>query len=167
MITVCPHCQKKLKVEDHLAGVERRCPVCRETFTVRRVPGDAGETPKKAPGGGPASVRPSVGGAGPSPSTGHSPEAQALAHAVRQAGHPRPGPPPLPRQVSALPPGTSPPGLMAEVMFSLTSPSIKNYGARLGFIWGVLYLLGAVLPMVISVPDRGGAHYELIFPNIE
>jgi len=46
MLTECPHCGKRLKIEDALAGQQRLCPACQSVFTVPPTP--AGQS---SPGG--------------------------------------------------------------------------------------------------------------------
>jgi len=42
MVVVCPHCRKRLKVNDDLAGAHRACPACGKAFTIPAVPSGAG-----------------------------------------------------------------------------------------------------------------------------
>jgi len=42
MVVVCPHCRKRLKVNDDLVGAHRACPACGKAFTIPAVPSGAG-----------------------------------------------------------------------------------------------------------------------------
>lgn len=50
MTTLCPHCKKKLTVDDTMVGRQVQCPACRNTFQVPAAPGAAAPTaPAPAP----------------------------------------------------------------------------------------------------------------------
>jgi len=59
MVVVCPHCKKRLKVSDDLAGAHRACPACGKAFTIPTLSSQPGKTkPAAHHSGTPVTVAP-------------------------------------------------------------------------------------------------------------
>ena len=123
MIVSCPHCNRRLKVEDAFAGLERSCPACQEAFTVPTLSAapqtgiQNGAEPPAASGMGgvpesvaPSSAPPAAPGVFPSKDVG-----------VESAGPARP-----PLATPAAPPSTSPPAIPPPVAPPGTGPTAQR-----------------------------------------
>ncbi|MBN2132782.1 MAG: hypothetical protein JW741_24995 [Sedimentisphaerales bacterium] len=59
MVVVCPHCRKRLKVSEDLAGAHRACPACGKVFTIPALPSQSKKTrPAAHHSGTPVAVTP-------------------------------------------------------------------------------------------------------------
>ena len=186
MIVSCPHCGKGWRVNAKLAGKQATCAACKKAFTIPAAPTEPARTKKTPqvppPPTGVSLTKPTARPAAPADVS--KPRAPAAAGPKKTVGPTvppplpstpggatRPGaiPPPIPHAPAsaALQTLGVKPGLNKEFFASIKSPSLVNYGQRVGFFVGIVLAVSFFLPILVPKPGWESVDYKLYFPHIQ